>query len=190
VVQERFLALLEADRVDRALAPQAPQPRREHAPARAVDHDRDPGHLGLGRDEVQECRHRLFPVQQVGVHVHVEQVRAAAYLLQRDAYRRLVAAAFHQAPETGRSRDVGALAGHREAGVGSGLERLETAEPRARTAARHPARRRSGDGAGDLPEVRRPGPAASAYDVDQARFGEPGSNPEVSCGCARSGRRW
>ena len=40
--------------------------------------------LGLGRDHVQERAHRLLALEQVGVHVHVEQVRAAAHLLERD----------------------------------------------------------------------------------------------------------
>ena len=84
LLQEGLLALLQADRVDDALALDALQPGFEHRGARAVDHDRDPRDLGLGRDHVQEGRHRLLRVEQVGVHVHVEQVGAASDLLQRD----------------------------------------------------------------------------------------------------------
>ena len=71
-----------------ALALHALQAGLEHRPARAVDHDRQPRDLGLGGDHVQEGRHRLARVEQVGVHVHVEQVRAAAHLLERDVDRR------------------------------------------------------------------------------------------------------
>ncbi len=90
LVEERLLALLEADRVDDALALHALEPGLEHAPPRAVDHDRDAGDLGLGGDQVQERGHRLLAVEQVGVHVHVEQVGAAAHLLQGDVDRGLV----------------------------------------------------------------------------------------------------
>ena len=47
---ELLFAFLEADRVDDALALQALQAGLDHAPLGAVDHDRDPGDVGLGRD--------------------------------------------------------------------------------------------------------------------------------------------
>src|SRR5205807_2512302 len=64
LLEELFLALLERERVDDALALDALEPGLEHRPARAVDHDRDPRDLGLGRYEVEERRHRLLTVQQ------------------------------------------------------------------------------------------------------------------------------
>src|SRR5581483_491493 len=51
LVEERLLALLEAERVDDAFALQALEPGFEHCPARAVDHDRQPRDLRLGGDE-------------------------------------------------------------------------------------------------------------------------------------------
>jgi hypothetical protein len=60
-------------------------PAFERGEARAVDHDREARDLGLGREQVEVRRHRLLGVEKVGVHVHVEQVRAAAHLLERDA---------------------------------------------------------------------------------------------------------
>ncbi len=84
LLEEARLALLQADRVDDPLALDALQARLEHRPARAVDHDRQPCHLGLGRDHVQERPDRLLAVEQVGVHVDVEDVGAAAHLLERD----------------------------------------------------------------------------------------------------------
>ena len=87
LLEERLLPLLQAERVDDALALQALEAGLEHRPARAVDHDRQPRDLRLGGDEVEERRHRLLAVEQVGVHVHVEEVRAAAHLLERDLER-------------------------------------------------------------------------------------------------------
>ena len=133
LLEELLLALLEADRVDDPLALDALEPGLEHGEARAVDHDRDPRHLGLGREQVEEGRHRLLAVEQVGVHVHVEEVRAAAHLLERDVDGALVVVRLDQPPEAGRAGHVRALADHHEAGVRPELERLQAAEPRPRT---------------------------------------------------------
>ena len=104
LLEERLLPLLERERVDDALALDALEARLEHRPAGAVDHDREPRHLGLGRDEVEERRHRPLAVEQVGVHVHVEEVRAAAHLLERDVERRLEVAAPRRAGGSAPSR--------------------------------------------------------------------------------------
>ena len=101
-----------------------------HAPARAVDHHRQPRHLGLGRDHVQERAHRLLALEQVGVHVHVERVRAAAHLLERDLDRAGEVARLDEAAEARRAGDVRALADQDEAGVRADLERLEPAPVR------------------------------------------------------------
>ena len=53
-------------------------------------------------------------VEQVGVHVHVEEVRAAAHLLERDVERVLEVAALDQPAEARRAGDVRALADHHE----------------------------------------------------------------------------
>ena len=55
--------------------------------------------LRLGGDEVQEARHRLNAVEQIGVHVHVEQVGAGLYLVERDCERALPVVRFDQPPE-------------------------------------------------------------------------------------------
>ena len=104
VCQEFVLALLEADRVDDALPLQALEPGLEHRPARAVDHDRDARDVWFGRDQVEEGRHRLHRVEEVGVHVDVEDVRAAADLFERDLDRLLELPALDQAPEARRAR--------------------------------------------------------------------------------------
>ncbi len=88
LLEEDVLALLQRDRVDDPLALEALEPGLERGEARAVDHDRQPGRLRLGRDQVEEPRHRLLRIEQVGVHVHVEEVRSAAHLLDARPRRR------------------------------------------------------------------------------------------------------
>ena len=167
LLEELLLALLEADRVDDPLALDALQTGLEHREARAVDHDRDPRDLGLGREQVEERRHRLLPVEQVGVHVDVEDVGAAAHLLERDVDRTLVVARLDQAAEARRAGDVRALADHHEAGVGADLERLQAAEARASGPFREVARRQIPDGLCDCTRVVRRRAAAAADDVDE-----------------------
>ena len=91
-LEERLLALLEADRVDDRLALHALQPGLDHAPLGRVDHDRHARDVGLGRDQPQEGRHRLLAVEQAVVHVDVDDLGAVLDLLARDAQRRLVVA--------------------------------------------------------------------------------------------------
>ena len=83
LAQEILLAFLEADRVDDRFALHALQPRLDDRPLRAVDHDRHAGDLGLGRDEVQKVGHRALGVEHPFVHVDVEDVGAAAHLIER-----------------------------------------------------------------------------------------------------------
>ena len=59
-------------------------------PARITDHfelstiDGNAGDLRLGRDVVQELGHGVLRVEHAFVHVHVDQVGAAAHLRERD----------------------------------------------------------------------------------------------------------
>ena len=114
VAPERLLALLQADRVHDGLALQALQPRLDHVPLRAVEHDRQLRDVRLGREEVQEARHRGFAVQHPLVHVHVEDVRAALDLLARHGERALVVAREDELRELRRPGDVRPLADERE----------------------------------------------------------------------------
>ena len=56
-------------------------------------------------------------VEQVGVHVDVEEVRAAAHLVERDVERRRGVARLDQRAEAGRAGDVRPLADDHEARV-------------------------------------------------------------------------
>ena len=85
LVEEVRFPFLEADRVDDALALDALQPGLEDRPLGAVDHDRHARDVGLGGDVVQERRHRLLGVEHAFVHVDVDDVGAAAHLVERDA---------------------------------------------------------------------------------------------------------
>ena len=134
--EERVLALLQAERVRDPLALDRLQPGLDRREARAVDHDRQPCDLRLGRDHVEERRHRLIGVEQIGVHVHVDQVRAALHLLERDRRCARVVVRLDQPAEARGARHVRALADHHEAGVRADLERLQAAEARGRMATR------------------------------------------------------
>ena len=128
LLEERLLALLQRDRVDDTLALQAAKAGLERGEARAVDHDRQPGSLGLGGEEIEEGRHRLLGVEQVGVHVHVEQIRPAAHLLERDVDRTLEVVRLDQPAKARRPGHVRPLAHDDEPGVGADHERIEAGE--------------------------------------------------------------
>ena len=80
-------------------------------------------------------------LEQVGVHVDVEDVGAAAHLLERDLDGAGEVAGLDQAAEACRAGDVRPLADQHEARVGADLERLEPAPARARRGLGRPARR-------------------------------------------------
>ena len=168
VVEELRLAFLERDRVDDPFALDRLEPRLEDAPFRAVDHHGQARHLGLGGDHVQERPHRLLAFEEVGVHVHVDQVRAAAHLLERDVDGGREVAGLDEAAEARRTGDVRALADQDEAGVGRDRERLEAAEARAAPPRRDLSRGQSPGRGRNRPRVLRRRAAARADDVEEA----------------------
>ncbi len=172
LAQELLLALLQRDRVDDALALQALEAGLEDRPLRAVDHDRQAGHLRLGRDHVQERPHRLFALEQVGVHVHVEQVGPTAHLFQRHVDGSREVARLDQPTEAGRAGHVGALADQYEARVGPELERLEPAEAGLPRGLGQDPRREPAHRVGDRMGVLGRRPAARADDVEEALLRE------------------
>src|SRR4029077_7137435 len=125
------------DRVADAFALQALEPGLEDRPLRAVDYDRKEGDLGLGFDQVEEADHRLLRVEEVGVHVHVQEVGAAPDLVERHLHRPPEVARLDQAAEPDRAGDVGALADDHEARIGADLERLEPGKTRPRPTPRN-----------------------------------------------------
>ena len=141
VVQKRFFAFLQADRVDNRLALHAFQPGLDHRPFRAIDHDRHAGDLRLGGQQIQKLRHHRFAVEQGFVHIHVEHVRAAFDLLPSDAEARFELAVFDEPGEFLRAGDVGPLADHHE--IDSGRI-VSGSKPLSRVSASTFGRRRGG----------------------------------------------
>jgi hypothetical protein len=121
LVEELLVALLQADRIDDGLALHALQPGLDHLPFGAVDHDRHPGDVRLGRDQVEEGAHGVDAVEQPLVHVDVEHLGAGFDLVPRNGKRRRIVAVGDQLAEAGGPSDVGAFTdidekrGHRAA---------------------------------------------------------------------------
>ena len=130
LLQKVLFALLQADRVDDALALQTLQAGFEDRPLRAVDDDRDPGDLRLGRDVIEEGRHRLLGIEHAFVHVDVDQVRAAAHLIRRDANRVGILLGLDQPSKARRAGDVRPLANHLKVAVGTDGQDFEAGELR------------------------------------------------------------
>ena len=126
--QKFFLAVLQADRIHDRFSLDAFQSRFDHAPLRAVNHHRHPRDLWLTPDEMEELRHRRFRVDHSLVHVDVENVGAAVYLLPRYDERALEIVGQNQFRKLRRARDVGPLTHDHESGVRSNVQRLEPGE--------------------------------------------------------------
>ena len=124
------LAFLERDRIDHALALEAPEAGLDHAPLRRIHHHRHARDVGLGGDQVEKLRHRLGGVEQALVHVDVDDLRAVLDLVARDRQRRGVVARGDQLAELGRAGDVGAFADVDEREFRGERERLEPGERR------------------------------------------------------------
>jgi len=124
LLEERALPFLERDRVDDALSLKALETRLERREARAVHHDRQARRFGLGRDQVEKRRHRLLGVEQVGVHVDVEHVRAAPHLLEGNVDRALEVVRLDEPSELRRAGDVRPLSDDDEPGVRADHERI------------------------------------------------------------------
>ncbi len=112
--EELLFALLEADRVDDALALETLQSRFNNLPFRAVDHDWDLGKVRLRGDQPEEAGHRLLTVDQFGIHVDIEDVGAILDLLLGDGDGGVEVALLDQPFEFERTGDVAALADHNE----------------------------------------------------------------------------
>ena len=174
-LEELGLTLLQADRINDGLALYALEARLDDRPLRAVDHHRDTGNFGLGGDVVEEPGHAGGRVEHALVHVDVEDVGAAAHLIQGHLGRAGPVARRHQPCELARTGDVGALADHLEAGLGAQHQRLEPGHPgqgRLVTGARQRARGHALDGARDGRDVIGRGAAAAADDVHETAGGK------------------
>ena len=177
LLEERLLALFQRDRVHDALPLETLEPGLERREARAVDHDREARGLGLRREQVEEGRHRLLGVEEVGIHVHVEQVRPTAHLLERHVDRALEVVRFHEPPELGRAGDIRPLTDDDETRLGANQERLETGESRQPRRLGHSTRWQALDRPRDRASVLGRGAAAAADDVHEAVLGKRAEEP-------------
>ena len=128
LVEKVGLAFLQADGVDDALALNAFETRFDDRPFRAVDHDRHSGHLGLGRDEIQESRHRSLGIEHRLVHVDVDDVRAPTNLFNSYLGCICVRVRLDEAGKLAGPRHIRSLANHDEIAVRTDRQGLETAE--------------------------------------------------------------
>src|SRR6202042_3575939 len=89
--------------------------------------------------------HRFFAVDQVGVHVDVENVGAAFDLIARDLDGGVELAFLDEAFELERTGDIATLADHDEVGFGADDQHLVAAEIGPAGQVRNAARRDLGD---------------------------------------------
>jgi hypothetical protein len=175
LLQEVLGAFLEGDRVHDPLALDALEPGLDDRPLRRVDHDRNARDLGLGGDQVEEARHARLRVQQALVHVDVEDVGAAADLIEGHVQGLVELVLLDQAGELLGAGDVGALTDHLEVGLLADREGLQAREVgHLAVAVALLARGHGLHALGDLGDVRRGRAAAAADDVDDAAGGELG----------------
>ena len=127
-LQEGLLSILEADRVQHALALEALHPLLQHRPLGAVDHDRHATDLGIGREEIQEGLHDRLTVEHPLVDVHVEDIGPALNLLARHREGGLVIARDDELREARRSGDIRPLADHHEGTPLPDREGLQTTQ--------------------------------------------------------------
>ena len=86
------------------------KPGFDDVPLRGVDHDRNPGNVGLGGDQVEEPDHRGLGIQHALVHVDINNLRAIVDLILRDLQCRLVVLLSDEAGKFCGAGHVGALA--------------------------------------------------------------------------------
>src|ERR1700677_1247584 len=171
LLNEFFLAFLEADRVDDGLALDAFQAGLDDGPFRAVNHQRDARDVRFGSDQVEEPGHGLDAVEHSFVHVDINNLRAVVDLLPGHGEGFLEMAGEDQFGELGGAGDVGALANVDKVGVGADGQRLQPAQAQIRFDFGRDARRELPRRLGDGLDVRRGGPAAAADDVEPAGGG-------------------
>ena len=170
--EEFGLPLLQADRIDDPLSLHALQPRLQHAPSRAVNHDRHAGHIGLAGEKGEKLRHHRRAVEHPLIDVDVDDVGAVLHLLAGNAECLFVAIFFDQTGKGTGAGDIGAFANDREAALRTDLKQLEPRVTRQRRSRRGHTGRMLGNRFGDRLDVWRRGAAAAADDVEPALAGE------------------
>ena len=180
---EFVLAVLQAERIDHALALDAPQTGLDDVPAARIDHHRHPGHLGIGGQHVEEGTHRLDGFEHGVVHVHVDNLRSAPHLLAPHLKGFLHLAVADQAGETTAARHVGPFADVDEQGILVYVQRFKTRQDGSRFLRQRLPGRDALDGRGNGFDVGGRRPAAAPHDVQQSRLGKLGQDAGHLFGC-------
>ena len=109
-LDEFLLAFLERDGIHDGLALDAFEPGLDDVEFRRIHHDRNPGDVGLGGDEMQEIHHRLGGIDEALVHVDVDDLGAVGDLFARHVEAGGSVSRLDQLAETRRAGDIGAFA--------------------------------------------------------------------------------
>ena len=128
LVPEGFLAFLQADGIDHALALHAAQAGLDDGPARRINHDRDPADIRFAGDKQQEIPHQLLGIQQTLVHAHVDELGAVLHLLAGDFQGLIEFVFLDEFQEAGRAGHVGAFTDIDEVGRRGDGQRLQAAQ--------------------------------------------------------------
>ena len=123
-----FFAVFQADGIHDRLSLQAFKARFDDAPLRAVDHNWNSRDLRFAADQIQEADHRRLRVEHPFVHVYVEKVRAALYLLTSHSERAVEIARKNQLRKLRRSCNIGALTDDNEAELRRNVQRFESGQ--------------------------------------------------------------
>ena len=128
LTNEVFLAFLQRNGVDNALALHALEPSLDHVPLRRIDHHWHPRDIRLGRDDVQKLHHRGLAVEHGLVHVDVDDLRAVGNLLPRHFHSAGIVVVEDQPGKSPRTGDIGAFADVDKEGIRADRQRLKARE--------------------------------------------------------------
>ena len=171
LLDEFPLAFLQADAVDDRLALDVLEPCLQHLPFGAVDHDGDLADIRFGSDEAKEFLHRSLRIQHALIHVDVDDLGAAFYLLPRHRQGVIIFALEDELRKRRRTGHIGPLSDVHEIGIGTNRERLEPAQAGIRLHGWNPPRPYVSNRLGQTLDVRRRRATASAEDVEPAVLG-------------------
>src|SRR5207248_11419640 len=95
---------------------------------RAIDHNWNSRDLRFAADQIQQANHGRLRVEHPSVHVHVEKVRTALYLLTSHSERAVEIARENQLRKLRRSCDISALTDDNEAKLRRNVQRFESGQ--------------------------------------------------------------
>ena len=127
LLQEPFLALLQRDGVDDALALHTLKSGQDDFPVRGVDHHGHPCDVGFGGDDIEEGGHLVGCIEQTVIHIDVDDQRTVGHLLAGNAHRFVVFLLVDQPQEFAGTRHVASFADIDEPHFLSDIEVFEAA---------------------------------------------------------------